>query len=136
VSALNSSLSSAAIRFAALQSRGLLASGSFCAMLGLFCRRGGQRRNLLVRSKIYASQEALSITPPCGGIIASLIELLLFLPRVAIFVRRLHDIDRSGWWDLLLFVSVIGGPMMLGLRGMGTKPLPRGDIMRYQDLMR
>jgi uncharacterized membrane protein YhaH (DUF805 family) len=59
-----------------------------------------------------------------GGIIASLIELVLFLPGLAVFVRRPHDIDRAGWWVLLLFVPVIGGPMILGLYAVG---LPVGS---------
>ena len=31
----------------------------------------------------------------------------LFLPGIAVSVRRLHDIDRTGWWILLAF-TVIG----------------------------
>jgi uncharacterized membrane protein YhaH (DUF805 family) len=47
-----------------------------------------------------------------AGIVASLIELVLFLPGLAVFVRRLHDIDRTGWWGLLPLVPVIGGLML------------------------
>ena len=32
----------------------------------------------------------------------SLAGLALFLPGLAISVRRLHDLDRTGWWLLLL----------------------------------
>ena len=31
-----------------------------------------------------------------------------FLPSVAVGTRRLHDTDRSGWWQLLYFLPVIG----------------------------
>ena len=34
--------------------------------------------------------------------------LLNFMPSLAVTVRRLHDIDRSGWWYLLIFVPIIG----------------------------
>ena len=34
--------------------------------------------------------------------------LVHFVPGLAVTVRRLHDIDRSGWWLLLMFVPVIG----------------------------
>ncbi len=34
-----------------------------------------------------------------------LVGMVLFLPTLAVSVRRLHDIDRSGWW-LLLPVAV------------------------------
>jgi len=30
------------------------------------------------------------------------------LPSIAITTRRLHDTDRSGWWQLLYFLPVIG----------------------------
>ena len=33
--------------------------------------------------------------------------LVLFVPGIAVAVRRLHDTDRSGWWFLLAF-TVIG----------------------------
>ncbi len=31
----------------------------------------------------------------------SLASLALFLPGLAVSVRRLHDLDRTGWWLLL-----------------------------------
>lgn len=39
--------------------------------------------------------------------------LLIFIgattiPSVAVAVRRLHDINRSGWWLLLDFIPVVG----------------------------
>jgi uncharacterized membrane protein YhaH (DUF805 family) len=36
-----------------------------------------------------------------------LVSLIFFLPGLAVSVRRLHDLDRSGWW-LLLVLTVIG----------------------------
>jgi uncharacterized membrane protein YhaH (DUF805 family) len=35
------------------------------------------------------------------------LQLVLLVPVFALFVRRLHDQDRSGWWGLLLPLSVI-----------------------------
>lgn len=32
----------------------------------------------------------------------------LFLPQLAVGTRRLHDTDRSGWWQLLMFVPLLG----------------------------
>lgn len=32
--------------------------------------------------------------------------LTMFLPNLAIAVRRLHDIDRSGWWFLIVFTGI------------------------------
>jgi len=36
-----------------------------------------------------------------------LASLATLLPTLAVSARRLHDIDRSGWWALLIF-TVIG----------------------------
>jgi len=35
-------------------------------------------------------------------------NLLTLLPSIAVAARRLHDTDRSGWWQLLYFVPLIG----------------------------
>ena len=40
--------------------------------------------------------------------VASLAHLVLLLPTLAYGARRLHDIGRNGWWQLLLFLPVIG----------------------------
>ena len=40
--------------------------------------------------------------------INTLVGLALFLPGLAVSVRRLHDIDRSGWWVLLVLIPIIG----------------------------
>ena len=39
--------------------------------------------------------------------VQTLVGLALFLPGLAVSVRRLHDLDRTGWWLLLIF-TVIG----------------------------
>jgi uncharacterized membrane protein YhaH (DUF805 family) len=37
----------------------------------------------------------------------SVFSLLTILPGLAVGVRRLHDIDRTGWW-LLLVLTIVG----------------------------
>lgn len=37
-----------------------------------------------------------------------LIDGPMLLPFPALFVRRLHDQDKSGWWSLLLLALIIG----------------------------
>ncbi len=41
------------------------------------------------------------------GVFGPLVSLIFFLPGLAVSVRRLHDLDRTGWW-LLLVLTVIG----------------------------
>jgi len=42
-----------------------------------------------------------------------LFGLAVLLPGIAIAVRRLHDLDRSGWWILLVFIPLIGAIVLL-----------------------
>ncbi|MEQ6902652.1 DUF805 domain-containing protein [Nocardioides sp. YIM 152588] len=43
-----------------------------------------------------------------GDLIATVAALALFLPSLAVGVRRLHDTGRSGWWMLIALVPVVG----------------------------
>ena len=43
-----------------------------------------------------------------GFLLQLVFGLATFLPGLAVAVRRLHDIDKSGWWVLLVFAIVIG----------------------------
>jgi len=42
------------------------------------------------------------------GFLSTAYSLVLFLPSLAVTVRRLHDINKSGWWVLLILVPIIG----------------------------
>lgn len=41
-------------------------------------------------------------------ILSGLFSLAMLLPGLAVSVRRLHDINRSGWWLLIALIPVIG----------------------------
>ncbi|QSX36378.1 DUF805 domain-containing protein [Shewanella sedimentimangrovi] len=45
--------------------------------------------------------------------IVNLFALALLLPSLAVGARRLHDTGRSGWWQLLNFIPVIGWIVLL-----------------------
>jgi uncharacterized membrane protein YhaH (DUF805 family) len=40
-------------------------------------------------------------------------NLAVLIPGLAVFVRRMHDTGRSGWWILLALVPVVGGIVLL-----------------------
>lgn len=40
--------------------------------------------------------------------LSNLTSLALVLPSLAVGARRLHDIDKSGWFQLLYFIPLIG----------------------------
>jgi uncharacterized membrane protein YhaH (DUF805 family) len=50
--------------------------------------------------------------PRVAEYLADFFLLLIFLPSLAVSVRRLHDIGMSGWWVLLNFVP-LGGLVLL-----------------------
>lgn len=48
-----------------------------------------------------------------GTPLSLIISLAIFLPNLAVAVRRLHDIDKSGWWILIFFLPIIGFFLLL-----------------------
>ena len=47
------------------------------------------------------------------GPIYALYTLAIFLPSLAVGIRRLHDIGKSGWWTLLAFIPLIGAIVLI-----------------------
>lgn len=45
---------------------------------------------------------------PAADILGLIFSLATLLPSLAVGARRLHDTDRSGWWQLLWLVPVVG----------------------------
>lgn len=43
-----------------------------------------------------------------NGAVSSLASLALLVPNIAVGVRRLHDIDKSGWWILAALIPIFG----------------------------
>ena len=48
-----------------------------------------------------------------SGTLSTIFSLAILLPSLGILVRRLHDINFSGWWVLIGLVPVIGGIVLL-----------------------
>ena len=47
------------------------------------------------------------------GVFAGIVLLVHLLPGFAIVARRLHDIDHSAWWMLIMFIPLVGFVVML-----------------------
>ena len=58
---------------------------------------------------VLASAAASTI----GDQVGALLSLATLLPSLAVCARRLHDTDRSGWWQLLMLVPIIGWIVIL-----------------------
>lgn len=48
-----------------------------------------------------------------GGIVTGIVMLGLILPQLAVGARRLHDIGRSGWWQLIVLIPLLGWLLLL-----------------------
>jgi uncharacterized membrane protein YhaH (DUF805 family) len=61
-------------------------------------------------------------------------SLAVLLPSIAVGVRRLHDLDRSGWWLLLGFIPLIGAIVLIvWFCGRGTPGANRpGSARRHR----
>lgn len=52
---------------------------------------------------------------PASTPISTLVGLGLFLPQLSVYVRRLHDTDRSAWWMLQPVGCFLGGIVLVGI---------------------
>ena len=49
-----------------------------------------------------------------GTILLGLIfSLALLIPSISIGARRLHDIGRSGWWQLIALIPILGAIVLI-----------------------
>lgn len=55
-------------------------------------------------------------------LIYSAYALAVFVPSLAVGVRRLHDAGKSGWWYLIALVPLIGGIWLLVLWCLDSQP--------------
>lgn len=47
------------------------------------------------------------------GVLSSIYALAMFIPSLAVTVRRLHDTSRTGWWILIALIPLIGAIVLL-----------------------
>lgn len=47
------------------------------------------------------------------GLLSGIYSLAVIIPSLAVTVRRLHDIDRTGWWILINLIPLIGTIVIL-----------------------
>jgi uncharacterized membrane protein YhaH (DUF805 family) len=78
-----------------------------------------------------------------GGVYGPLVTLVLLgtlIPNIAVAIRRLHDIDKSGWWLLISLVPLVGSLVLLyffvsdgtpGPNQFGPDPKNRGQVEAF-----
>ena len=47
------------------------------------------------------------------GLLAVIYTLAMIIPSITVHVRRLHDIDRSGWWMWISLIPLVGVLVLL-----------------------
>lgn len=45
--------------------------------------------------------------------INDIVAIFFFLPELSVQIRRLHDLERSGWWYLVILIPLIGPILIL-----------------------
>lgn len=64
-----------------------------------------------------------TIDPDTGyGILSGFYSLAIFIPSIAVGVRRLHDTNRSGWWLLIVLIPIIGAITLLVFCALDSDP--------------
>lgn len=48
-----------------------------------------------------------------GSLLTSLYFLAVLIPSIAVGIRRLHDLDKSGWYMLLGLIPVVGAIVLI-----------------------
>lgn len=56
-----------------------------------------------------------------GEILAGVFSLVNIVPSIAVSIRRMHDIGKSGWWILISLIPIIGTIWYLILCATPTK---------------
>jgi uncharacterized membrane protein YhaH (DUF805 family) len=59
---------------------------------------------------VVLASAATSIVSP---MVSGLFSLCVLLPNIAVAARRLHDTDRSGWYQLVAIIPLIGLILMI-----------------------
>jgi len=57
-----------------------------------------------------------------AGILSLIYSLAVFIPALALGARRLHDTNRSGWWQLIAIIPLIGIIVLIVFWASKTKP--------------
>ena len=64
-----------------------------------------------------------------GGLLSGLFRLATLIPSMAVGARRLHDINRSGWWQLMWLIGWLIVPAVILIIWFCKKSVIQNDSM-------
>jgi uncharacterized membrane protein YhaH (DUF805 family) len=76
---------------------------------------------IIVLSIVFTSM-GVAIKNSLLTIVVDLYALAVFLPSLGVFVRRLHDTGRTGWWFFIGFIPLVGAIILLVFTVQDSKP--------------
>jgi uncharacterized membrane protein YhaH (DUF805 family) len=80
--------------------------------------------NIIITIVLIAIDSLIGTFRPRAGVglLEGLYSLAVLIPSLAVTVRRLHDIGRSGWWILIGLIPFIGGIVLLIFALLDSEP--------------
>ena len=68
---------------------------------------------LLIVATVLDSTLGINFSPLPYGYLYLLVALATLIPGIAVAVRRLHDVGKSGWFYFIVLIPIIGGIWLL-----------------------
>jgi uncharacterized membrane protein YhaH (DUF805 family) len=62
----------------------------------------------IIDTAIFSTDMITGIGPVSG-----IVTIVLFLPGLSVWIRRLHDTDRTGWWVWIMLIPIVGAIVSL-----------------------
>ena len=70
---------------------------------------------ILIIAAVLDSTLGFNFSPLPYGYLYALVALATFIPGLAVAVRRLHDVGKSGWFYFIILIPLVGAIWLLVL---------------------
>lgn len=69
--------------------------------------------NIIVSVALSIVDAVIGTGGDYGGLLSGIYGLAVLIPSLAVGARRLHDTGRSGWWQLLALIPIVGAIILI-----------------------